>query len=79
MAGKKECRCAGCGRKFEAGEKVHRIATGTFTEDGFSEKKEWGLLHDDCFNRAVESPRAVLDEVKRLASETTPQTPKKVA
>ena len=36
-------------------------------EDGFSEKKEWAVMHRGCFNRSIDSPTAALDELKRIA------------
>jgi hypothetical protein len=64
-------RCAGCGKKIKEGDKIYRIANGRAAEEGFDEVREWGYLHDDCFLRAVESPKAVLDELRRLAQPMT--------
>lgn len=69
-------RCAGCGKTIEVGPdgkatdkgpKVARIAFGRYKED-FVEQKEWGYLHETCFNRSVDSPDAVMEEVRRQAS-----------
>jgi len=59
-------RCGGCGKPILEGDAVARIALGKMVDGEFTEKKEYVLLHQSpCFNRAVDSPMAVLDEVKR--------------
>ncbi len=69
-------RCAGCGKSIEVGPdgkvstngpKVMRIAVGRFKTD-FTEAKEWGYLHESCFNRSIDSPDAVMEEVRKQAS-----------
>lgn len=59
-------RCIGCGKPVESG-KTFLILVGTSHDGEFSESDEHGRLHYECFNRAVESPRSVLEEVRRLA------------
>jgi hypothetical protein len=61
-------RCARCGKEIEPEQKVARIAFGfSETKKRFSEKSEWGYLHvDGCFNRVIESPKSVLDELKKI-------------
>jgi len=60
-------RCSGCGKPIEVGDETKRIADGKMKEDGFSEKKEWAVMHRGCFNRSIDSPTAALDELKRIA------------
>jgi hypothetical protein len=68
MAEKSESiRCSGCGEVLKAGDEVVRIEVGTLKKRSFKAKKVWGLLHKSpCFNRAIDSPDAVMDEVRRL-------------
>jgi len=61
-----ELRCAGCGKPIERGADVARVAEGTLSTNGFREKKEWGILHRSCFNRAIGSPDAVLEELRQI-------------
>ena len=60
-------RCSGCGKPIVDGEDTQRIAAGKMREGAFDEKKEWGILHRSCFNRSIDSPTAVLDELKKQA------------
>lgn len=59
-----ELRCAGCGKILEPGADCTRVATGLLAPSGFREKEEWGILHRSCFNRAIGSPEAVLEEIR---------------
>lgn len=45
-----------------------RIASGKFKKE-FTEQKEWGYLHETCFNRSIDSPDAAMDEVRRQAKQ----------
>ena len=75
MAANDTNRCSGCGKPLDqgpdgkpaTGQKVVRIAVGKRKSGEFVETKEWGELHEACFNRAIDSPDAVLDEVRRQA------------
>jgi hypothetical protein len=70
MADETRCVAGGCGRVFEPGDELIRVAAGTFrNKGGFKEKKEWGLMHRSCFNRAIDSPDATMEEVRRLSEE----------
>lgn len=71
-------RCAGCGKPIDvtpegkalaSGSKVIRITSGRFKKDEYTEQKEWGLLHEHCFNRSIDSPDAAMDEVRRQAKQ----------
>jgi hypothetical protein len=61
-----ELRCAGCGKIIETGDECARVAMGPVAASGFREKQEWGILHRSCFNRAIGSPDAVLEEIRRF-------------
>jgi len=65
-------RCIGCGKVIEVGDESFQINSGTLSasrrkklklEDGV----EYGLMHSDCFHRAMESPDAALAEIRRIA------------
>lgn len=60
-------RCSGCGKPILDGEETKRIADGKIKAGSFEEKKQWGVLHRSCFNRSVDSPTTVLDELKKQA------------
>jgi hypothetical protein len=64
-------RCSGCGKTLEAGEDLVRIVVGSRSSGGrsFKEKNEWGQLHRSCFNRSIDSPEAVRDEIRRMQEE----------
>ena len=64
-------RCIGCGKIIEEGAKTVRVATGKVDEGAFEEAKEWGLMHECCFEQSVESPAIALAKVKKLAKQTT--------
>jgi hypothetical protein len=64
--GDNERRCSGCGKIIGIGDNVARVAMGTLAEGGFREVKEWGIMHRSCFNRAIGSPDAVLEEIRAL-------------
>ena len=59
-------RCIGCGKPVEEG-KTFRILVGVTDDGEFEEEKEYGDVHAECFHRVVETPRSVLDEVRREA------------
>jgi hypothetical protein len=66
-------RCSGCGKPLDlegkTAQKVVRIMNGKLKNGLYVEGKEWGVLHEACFNRSIDSPDAVLDEVRRQARE----------
>lgn len=62
-------RCIGCGKPLEEG-RAFRILKGDMEEGEFVEQEEFGVLHGSCFHEAVESPDAVLREVRNLARKT---------
>jgi len=59
-------RCIGCGKPVDDG-KTFRILVGVTREGEFEEEGEYGDVHEDCFHRAVETPRSVLEAVRRRA------------
>lgn len=59
-------RCNGCGKELGVQDEVVRVAHGVLREDGFHEKKGWGIFHRSCFNRSLSSPKAAQDELARL-------------
>lgn len=59
-----EVRCAGCGKIVENGDDTTRISQGKMSQGEFREKKLWGVMHRFCFNRAIDSPEAVLEEIR---------------
>lgn len=63
-------RCAGCGKEINPGLKSVRIATGKIAEGEFAESREWGVMHEDCFDRSIESPASALAKIKKLAKPT---------
>jgi hypothetical protein len=60
-------RCIGCGKPVEDGEKAYRIAKGGIDRGEFDERSEYGNMHEECFHRAIESPKSVLEEVRRIS------------
>jgi hypothetical protein len=66
------CRCIGCGKAIEGGT-TFRILAGVTRDGEFEEKSEYGDVHEDCFHRAVETPRSVLDTVRRRARKSGKQ------
>lgn len=77
MAVNNQPRCSGCGKLIELGpdgkaapasQKVLRIALGKVKNGAFVENKEWGILHEKCFNRSIDSPEAVLDLIRQQAA-----------
>lgn len=62
-----EIRCIGCGKLIESGGKTYQIMTGKSEEAGFAPGKEFGLLHEACFQRTVETPKVTLDALRRMA------------
>lgn len=63
-----ETRCAVCGVAIEGDEVVYRIALGTLglkKPTRWTEKNVWGHAHKPCFAQAVESPDAVIAEMRR--------------
>lgn len=64
-------RCVGCGKVIETGSKSVRVANGKLEEGAFAETKEWGVMHEDCFDQSVESPASALAKIRKLAKATT--------
>ena len=68
MVNTKQERCAGCGNQLEVGDDVVRIAHGIRGKGvPFRERGQWGVLHRSCFNRSIDSPAAVRDEILRAS------------
>lgn len=57
----KSTRCAVCGKTITESEIVYSIVKGRLTQKA----KLWGAVHQPCFATAVDSPDAVLAELKR--------------
>lgn len=57
--------CCVCGRPMKVGDDASRTAHGKFLNEGFEEKKESGVMHRSCHNRAFSSPNATMDELRR--------------
>lgn len=67
-----DIRCAGCGKELEKGSEVVKIEIGNLRgKVQVANSKCWGLLHRSCFNRSIESPKAALEEIRRLARDST--------
>ena len=60
-------RCAICGKLIHSGETVAQVNIGKLQELRVVSAKGWGVVHRDCFNRAMPSPKAALEEIQRLA------------
>lgn len=60
-------RCAGCGKVVDVGAKTARTTLGRMEEGGHSDKSEWGLMHKDCFDRALETPATAFIKITKLA------------
>jgi len=74
-------RCVGCGKQIDSGEKTIRVAAGKSTDDTFTEQKEWGRLHEQCFEGAIDSPTIALAKIRKLSKIVvlSPATPRKKA
>ena len=62
-----DVRCAICGKLVKDGEQIMQVESGRLVDGQPETKKAWGLAHRSCFNRAMPSPKAALDEIRRLA------------
>jgi hypothetical protein len=61
-------RCAACGKSLDKGAHVVRIEIGQLqNNERLAEGECWGVLHRSCFNRSIESPKAAMEELRRLA------------
>ena len=60
-------RCAVCGKLIKSGEAVVEMKAGKLRKEEVVAHKEWGVAHKACFNRAMPSPKAALEEIRRLA------------
>ena len=65
-------RCAGCGKLLVDGDLVVVITLGkiapttkTAKELKLAKERGWGWMHQECFDRAMPSPAAVLKEMRR--------------
>ena len=65
-------RCGGCGELVQPGQNIMSLMEGVAQPDGaIAMGAEFGLLHRECFDRSVQSPRLAL---ARILSMTTPAT-----
>lgn len=71
--------CIGCGKPIEDGDKAYRITSGHVEDEGFEESAVFGDLHKSCFNRAVESPKLILEEVRQMARPSRPRSTKRAS
>lgn len=70
-------RCAGCGQVLEDGAKTIRVSIGKNTGSNFTESREWGRLHEACFESSIESPDVALARVRKLAKRAVVTAAKK--
>lgn len=63
----KPVRCAICGKLVDSGEAVAQVRIGKLRKEQVVSLKDWGVAHRSCFNRAMPSPKAALEEIRRLA------------
>lgn len=63
----KPVRCAICGKLIDSGEVVAQVSIGKLRKEQVVSSKDWGIAHRSCFNRAMPSPKAALEEIRRLA------------
>lgn len=61
-----DVRCAICGKLVKDGDPIMQVAVGRLVDGEPETKKTWGVAHRSCFNRALPSPRAALDEIRRM-------------
>ena len=64
-------RCAGCGKIIEEDAPTATVTFGRRTETPKNPAKQWGEFHRACFEKAIDSPSAVLAEMRRLAKKNT--------
>jgi hypothetical protein len=71
MAGKikdTQVRCIGCGMPVVSSQQAAQLLVGRMDEDNeFGTERVFGTLHRSCFDRTIESPKSVLEEIKRLS------------
>lgn len=60
-------RCAVCGKLIASGDPVMQMSTGKLQDAKVVAMKDWGMAHKSCFNRAMPSQQAALEEIRRLA------------
>jgi hypothetical protein len=72
-------RCVGCGKVIDDGSKAKRTADGRVGAGAFAETKEWGVMHEGCFDNSIESPASTLAKIRKLAKATTVTSSKKAA
>jgi hypothetical protein len=63
----KNTRCVVCGETVRG--KSVRIAKGSIHGERWTERSLFGVAHEKCFALAVESPKLVLDELRRASHE----------
>lgn len=63
----KNNRCVVCGKTVTT--KAVRIAKGSVRGEEWRERSLFGLAHEACFAAAVESPKMVVDELRRASRE----------
>jgi len=65
-------RCVVCGKDIVPKQAAFRISRGEIsTRKNWKEEAEWGKAHRSCFVSAVDSPNAVMKELRRQAREGT--------
>ena len=71
MANKQQ-RCKACGKVLEDADKALCITKGKMAGVDFSPAKAWGILHDECFMKAVNLPEVMMRQIQQLAQGRTP-------
>jgi len=59
-------RCVVCGKILESDAAIVQVTTGKLSDGNPVLSKIWGHAHRSCFNRALPSPKAAIDEIRRL-------------
>jgi hypothetical protein len=75
--------CNACGKPLKYLMKTIKVLQGQMLKEQkspipgapilaerFSETREWGMYHNDCFSKHFESPATALEKIKDLAEPT---------
>ena len=58
-------KCAGCDKPITEGEDSIFVDEGTLRSGGnLKGRKKWGRFHRSCFNRSIDSPDAIWEEIQ---------------
>jgi len=71
-----DTRCGLCGKPMAVGDAIVQITRAVLKKAGAERKASWGDCHESCFNNAMPTPKAAMNELSRMSKQAVKSAPK---